>query len=336
MASHDDTSGDPAVRKVQFTGGSTYTVSLPKDWARDQDLSAGASLYLYSLEDRVVVAPAERSERGRRVTIAADDRGPTEIERLVRAAYVAGADVIAVEGDGELASDARRAARSAVTTLVGLGVEREDEAAVEARSMLDASDVSLDQTLAQLRQLSLSMHREAVAAVTEGDSDLAEAVPDRVDDVDRLVALVARQFHAALVDVSEVDRLAVDRAAAFRHVEVVRGLAGVAEQATRIAAVATEQSTPPAEALADDLDDVGASVRDVVRTALGDEPRVAVAAEAAVQSDLTDLAAAVCESDDPDAPRYARVIEQLRQTGTHATDVARARLREQLDGDYER
>lgn len=339
MASHDDTGGDPAIRKVQFTGGSTYTVSLPKDWARDQDLSAGASLYLYSLEDRVVVAPAERSEAASEVSITAAGRDPADVTRRVRAAYVTGADTITVEaggeGDAPLADDTRQAARSTVTNLVGLGVASEGDAALEARSMLDASDVSLDQTVAQLRQLALSMHREALVAVTESDRDLARSVPDRVGDVDRLVALLARQFHAALVEVSAVDRLSVGRADAYRCVEVARGLAGVAEQATRIARVADEQTEPPAEPLADDLDAIGASIRDLVRTALGDGPGRTFADDAALETALGDLVATVHESADPDASRYAAVVERLHQTRSHATDIARARLRERIEDDQD-
>jgi predicted acyl esterase len=41
-------------RKVQVTGGSTYTVSLPKDWATENDVSAGSAVALYPEDDVLV------------------------------------------------------------------------------------------------------------------------------------------------------------------------------------------------------------------------------------------------------------------------------------------
>ncbi len=38
---------EPVERKVQLAGNSTFVVSLPKEWARAQDLESGASMYLY-------------------------------------------------------------------------------------------------------------------------------------------------------------------------------------------------------------------------------------------------------------------------------------------------
>ncbi len=39
-------------RKVQVTGGSTYTVSLPKEWATENDVSAGSVVDFHAERDR--------------------------------------------------------------------------------------------------------------------------------------------------------------------------------------------------------------------------------------------------------------------------------------------
>jgi len=38
-------------RKIQIAGGTTYTVSLPKDWASDHGLEAGARVRVHPYED---------------------------------------------------------------------------------------------------------------------------------------------------------------------------------------------------------------------------------------------------------------------------------------------
>ena len=45
------------VRKVQITGGSTYTVSLPKEWATESGIEAGSKLAFYPEGNTLIAAP---------------------------------------------------------------------------------------------------------------------------------------------------------------------------------------------------------------------------------------------------------------------------------------
>jgi len=44
-------------RKVQVTGGSTYTVSLPKTWATANDVSSGTTVEFYPEDDELLLTP---------------------------------------------------------------------------------------------------------------------------------------------------------------------------------------------------------------------------------------------------------------------------------------
>ena len=50
-------------RKVQVTGGSTYTVSLPKDWANQNDVSGGSVVEFYPEEDSLLLTPRREEEK---------------------------------------------------------------------------------------------------------------------------------------------------------------------------------------------------------------------------------------------------------------------------------
>ncbi|ELY75364.1 phosphate uptake regulator PhoU, partial [Natrinema pallidum DSM 3751] len=50
-------------RKVQVTGGSTYTVSLPKTWATDNDVSAGTTVEFYPEDDALLLTPKNETDR---------------------------------------------------------------------------------------------------------------------------------------------------------------------------------------------------------------------------------------------------------------------------------
>lgn len=322
---------EPIVRKVQLAGGSTFTVSLPKGWARSQSLEPGSKLRLYALEDRVVVAPESHRPTDRTVTVDADGVTADGLQRRVRAAYTAGSDEIRVTATDGLSPEQRQAATQALTGLVGVEVERGVDGPLVARSMLDADAVSLKQTLRQLRRQALAMYREAIEAVVEDDAGLAASVERRVVEVEGFVALVGRQFHAALVDVGEVERLETGRATAFRYYRTARALGEVARDAAAIARVTREQSSPPADPLAEAITDLGAGVRSVLADALHDDPATVVQGQADVAESLAALDEALEPASDSDAFRYGRLRERVAETADGIEVVATARGQATLD-----
>jgi len=52
-------------RKVQVTGGSTYTVSIPKTWATDNDVEAGTKIEFHPDGDSLFLTPRSEEERTR-------------------------------------------------------------------------------------------------------------------------------------------------------------------------------------------------------------------------------------------------------------------------------
>ena len=330
---HTATNDGPAERTVQLAGGSTFTVSIPKGWAQERDIGPGTGLFIYPFEDRLVVAPSDRAGDERTAVLETDRLETDVLRRRIRAAYAAGADEIAVRSGTGVDTDARRAARTAVTELVGVEVAEETETELVVRSLLDSTEVSLARTIEQLRGLVVPMHREAVEAVVTDDAGFAQRVADRDDDVDRLFALVCRQFYRVLQDVREVDRLEADRLEAFTRFRVARYLERVADHAERIAAVAEHQSTAPNPAVGDRLESLGADARGVLTTALDGGARAALERRATVRADLDEFDRRLYDEGGDDAYRYGRALEGIRRTAENGGNVAEARALVGVTGD---
>ena len=65
-------------RKVQVTGGSTYTVSLPKSWATDQGIEAGSEVEFYPEEGSLFLTPrTETSPTEGTLDVTSPPGGPT-------------------------------------------------------------------------------------------------------------------------------------------------------------------------------------------------------------------------------------------------------------------
>ncbi|MEF8774448.1 MAG: AbrB/MazE/SpoVT family DNA-binding domain-containing protein, partial [Halobacteriales archaeon] len=83
-------------RKVQVTGGSTYTVSIPKEWANDNDVEAGTTVEFYPEDDALLLTPRSEAEltEGR---LDVSNLTGEELTRAVMTMYVSGFDVIRLE-----------------------------------------------------------------------------------------------------------------------------------------------------------------------------------------------------------------------------------------------
>ncbi|GAA0517093.1 Phosphate uptake regulator [Halorubrum aquaticum] len=324
---------DPYERKVQLTGGTTYTVSLPKGWANERSLDTGDTLHLYPKGGRLLLARPEAEGGRRTVSVSATRYDPAGIERLVAAAYVAGADVVRVGGSPNRAE--RAAVRDAVAGLVGIEIAEETAEAVVARTMLDVADLPPARTLERMADRTLTMHEEAVAAVLAGDGETGRRVRGQDDDVDRLFGLLSREFQRSLV---EVPADAEGGLIPFDHYAVARQLERVADHAEKIAEAADAIEEPPSDRVVADLDRLATDARTVVERAFS---------EAIGECDPRTLGAVVADADDlieetrrvdrelyerelADGYVLATVLDSITRTVEYGVNVAEVGLRAAL------
>ncbi|ERG88952.1 MAG: phosphate uptake regulator [halophilic archaeon J07HX5] len=251
-------------RKVQLTGGSTYTVSLPKKWAKQQGIEPGVMVDLHPRDGRLVVTQNRASDNLRQVTIQTAEHDEETLARAVGAAYVGGADEIVLEVADDTGD--RRTATQAIRRFVGLEVMDEDEGALTARTMLDSPDLPPRRAVTQMRRTAVKMHSEAVAAVVAADGDQARRVGPEDDTVDRLFALVSRAFQRSLVDPATPVRR--DSHSLFEHYTAARQLERVADHAEKMATIADQLASPPPVTLANAIESHGTASRAVVEDSL--------------------------------------------------------------------
>ncbi|WP_178918032.1 phosphate uptake regulator PhoU [Natronomonas gomsonensis] len=233
-------------RKVQVTGGSTYTVSLPKEWATENGVSGGSVVEFHPEEDSLLLTPRRDEEK---VEGSLDITG-LEGDQLMRAVvtmYVSGFDIITLE-TARVSAAQRRTIREATQGLVGLEVIGETSERVQLQDLLDSSELSMHNAITRMRLVSTTMLGDAVTALLEDDDDLAADVVQRDDDVDRLWSMVSRVFRSVLRDPSAAADIGLDRETCFDYHSSARQLERVGDHAAKIATHAGTLGAPPDDA----------------------------------------------------------------------------------------
>jgi len=267
-------------RKVQVTGGSTYTVSIPKEWATRNGIDAGSTVAFHPDGDTLVLT--RRTDKGHTEgeldisSLTGDD-----LVRAVMTMYVSGFDVISLSAD-RVTTEQRRFIRDATANIVGLEVLEETSDRVVLQDLLDSSELSIHDAITRMRLIATSMLEDAVTALVGNDADFAHDVIERDSDVDRLWSLVSRIFRATLRSPTAAEELGLPRETCFDYHSSARQLERVADHAAKIAQVSLDLGEVPPE--------VGSALQDLHREA------------AAVIEDAMD---ALLEDDPDDATRLA-------------------------------
>jgi phosphate uptake regulator len=252
-------------RKVQVTGGSTYTVSIPKGWATANGVEAGSTVEFYPEDDALLLTPRS-DEDGTEGTLDVSGLTGDELTRAVMTMYVSGFDVIVLEAN-RIDTDQRRAIRTATQGLVGLEVLEETGDRVVIRDLLDSSDLSIHNAVTRMRLIALSMLSDAVTALAADEEALAADVIERDDDLDRLYLMVSRIFRATLRNPRGAGELGVSREVCFDYHSSARQLERIGDHATKIAHLAGNLGELP-EAVVDALKELHGDATDVIDTAM--------------------------------------------------------------------
>jgi phosphate uptake regulator len=330
-------------RKVQLTGGSTYTVSLPKRWADEHHIEAGRQLSLHPNGDGSLVVragpPQGDDETTARVTV--DSYTEDNIRRTVQALYAAGLDEFMLTAAGEFSITQRRTITGAATNLVGLEALEETDGRIVFRNLLSSETESVRQSVLQLEYVTIWMHRNAVRAVADADADRAERVIDRDDEADRLFGLVHRRFQRALTSMQEIEQVDFDRQTMFDYYTTARQLERVADHAEKIATIARRLDDPSGVDAIDELVSLAHQSREIVVDAasvlLGDgtveQAYTVFTARDALLDAIEPLDRALHDSSAAETYHLALVVDSVRRTAEYGGNIAEAMIQASVRAD---
>jgi len=321
-------------RKVQMTGGSTFTVSIPKTWARENDVSAGDEVEFYDDDDSLLLLPAGTTEH-LEGTLDVSGLEGEDLRRGVMTMYVSGFDVLRLEAD-RISSSQRRVIRNATQGLVGLEVLEETSDEVVIQDLLDSSELSIHNAVRRMRLISLSMLSDAVDALVENDEDIARDVVERDDDVDRLWFVVSRIFRGTLRSPQAAQEVGVTRETCFDYHSSARQLERIADHATKIAHIGMEMDDVPegvAEALIDLRGDALAVIETGMDALVEDDPDRATTLANDARADVLEIDEharhineLLRELDAEQAQHLSLVVDSLSRSADYGGNIAETAL----------
>ncbi len=194
--------GPPApgfTRRVQRTGSSSLSITLPKAWTDSMNLQTGDTLRFRDLGGgRLEVSPANAespSERRQKLLrIDATGAPPKLLARLLIGAYITGQDQIMVTARSGLTPEQRQEVRRTVAHVLGMTVVEEESGGVEVQNFVDPGKYQFHRLMSQVVRM-LRTELETCRSVLSGGNRAAlQQIGPMEDEIDRFYLLMVRQL----------------------------------------------------------------------------------------------------------------------------------------------
>ncbi|MCU0852980.1 MAG: AbrB/MazE/SpoVT family DNA-binding domain-containing protein, partial [Thermoplasmata archaeon] len=320
-------------RKLQKTGGSTFIVSLPKQWVINSKLKEGDPVSMVVDNNGLLVLDPTLGSRkiASRVEITVEDsEDGHHFLRMLIGLYVSGHDEIVIRARNRIPSEVRKAIREFTRRVIGSEIVEESSNSITLQDVADHSHLDMRKILKRMQLMARSMHMDAMESLVDGNKEIATDVLSRDDEVDRLYWFISKQQSMIARDAAVARKMGVGVHEASFFLSAAKAIERIADHAARIAH-STEAIAPDKlpERLVKDMQSYSSSVASVLDRSV--ESLLKLDLRAA--NDVVDEAEHLREKGEiliqqimdhkgKSAVPLSRVVESMERAALYSADIA--------------
>ena len=226
-------------RKVQQTGGSSYIISLPKEWIREHNVKKNDTLGILSQPDgNLLVTPYSNSQEyvKEKKFIVKDNMDSDYLFRLLIGAYIMGYSIIIIQTTSDkFERKIKETIKGFTRITIGPEIIEESANRIFIKDLLNPKEYPFEKAIRRMYILAQEMHEDAVNAFETGNKTLAQKVIERDDELDKLNWLVERQSHIVLRDIILCQKMNITLEDASNFQLISKYLERIGDHACKIA-----------------------------------------------------------------------------------------------------
>ncbi len=224
-------------RKVQITGGSSFIISLPKDWAASKNLKKGDPINIYTQSDGSLIintSKIEKSEQKIKEFNLEMINNPIYLFRLLIGSYIIGYSMFIIQSKERISSDYREWINNFVKSTIGTEIFEEKPTIIKIKDLLNPIEIPLIDTIERMFLISQNMHEDAIKAFKNKNKAILREVIKRDFEVDRLNWMIARHSSLLINDFALSKQLKITQLDAIYFSLVSKFIERIGDHAVRI------------------------------------------------------------------------------------------------------
>jgi len=325
-------------RKIQFTGKSSYIVSLPKQWIMELGLKQGDQIRMVRKGSSTLeLYPPKFESRTQKIEDAVieinEEEEASSIVRKLISLYFLGYKTINVKPkNGRLSGHQRNAVKEAVKRmLMGSEIIADSSVGITVQVLVNLLELTVDGAFKRMIHLAKSMSNDALLAVKENNLELAQEVINTDDEVDRFGFYIIRQLKIAIQNEHMLKEMGFKNARdCLGYRLVVKNIERTGDHAVLIANDILEFKKPVKKDIVEkiqEMNEFALSVLDDSCLALFKEDYVQAEKTIEKTNEIVKYEKKVRDAskslkDDEEIYRIRRMTENIRRISEYASDIA--------------
>jgi phosphate uptake regulator len=223
------------IRKIQKTGGASFTVTLPKKWIyrcklKDKALVRISEEKAYTL----IIKPSGVKKSILRSFLIIDDLNEQAFTRELIAHYISGVDEIVISGR-KITPQKRTTIGIICGQFIGFELLDISSGKIIIKNVFDPTKFPMSQNLEKIFRITISMLYDSHKALANQDLALANDVIDRDLVVDKLYIAITRQLYVCIRNDISVEETGLDDIDLYFMQNVSTRIERIADHAVKIA-----------------------------------------------------------------------------------------------------
>lgn len=333
------------VRKIQFTGRSTYILSLPKKWIEEMSLQPGDPVTIVrQINNALLILPSivtKSTKSAEATVIVTPNESLNSVKRMIISVYLAGYNIIHVKSKtGRISQQQKDAVREAVRrNLVGTEIIADSSDYITIQVLMSLPELSISSALRRMFLIASAMHRDAINALKELNADLANGVIKSDDEVDRFSLYIMRN----LVIASQNERILREvglknPSDCLSYRVTVKSVERIADHASSIAEKIREVKEKPNPKLIQKIAEMSNHAllvfEDAIESLLRRDYVLAdkVAEKASIVKNMEkDALDILARSHHNNVGNYKLILEDIRRTAEYSSDIGEAAMNQTIE-----
>ena len=181
-------------RKLISFGSSSYIISIPKAWIRENKLKKGDLISLEERKDEIILSTAmhNHQEEPSQAVINLEDKDLQLAKSEITSAYLNNYDIIEIRGIKD--KETTLAIKTLLRGLIGLEIIKQERGMICVKDLLNMNEISIETLIRRMDNIIRSMITDSIISLDENRS---EEIYERDEEINRLFFLIARTIRAA-------------------------------------------------------------------------------------------------------------------------------------------
>lgn len=183
-----------SIRKIQLTGGSTYIVSLPSKWIKNNNLQRSSEVKIEESQNKLVLyGNVDVKTEIEKHLILNSKMDAKSIQRALISLYISGYDTLAITSSYYISDETRESIKKFSKLVIGIEIFEENSKKIVLQNVLNSNSYPIYNSIKRMSLNVESMIYDTIKGINDIDNDLLKNVMERDDEIDRFQWYIYRE-----------------------------------------------------------------------------------------------------------------------------------------------